>query len=132
MRSFFAWTSALAVAGCGVSAWLGGEARIMAAEPAMESFLLVYRGRAGALLACAEAALALLAWTFARRGGVLARLGGWWLVAWTGLWSVNALRWLRAEPDGLSLAISVVLFLAVACALSALRAPRSPVATTSA
>jgi hypothetical protein len=131
MRTFFAWSSALAVAGCGVSAWRG-EARIMAAEPAMESFLLSYRGEAGALLAFTEALLALLAWSLARRGRVLARLGGGWLVAWAGLWTVNALRWLRAAPDGLSLAISAGLILALACALAALRAPRLALADASA
>lgn len=122
-RTFFAWSSAITVAACGLVAFRGSSARIMSAGPAFESAGLTYAGTAGALLAALEAVLVLGAWWLARRSGVLARLSGWLLVAWATLWCVNALRWFRAAPDGMSLGIFAGLCAALLCALPSTRSP---------
>ena len=116
----------MTVAGCGLSALGGAETRLMAAAPEMESFGLTYVGRNGAAVAFAEAALVFTAWWLARGSGVLARIGGWTLVAWAALWSANGLRWLLAAPDGMSLGICAGLLAALLCTLLATRPPRVP------
>jgi len=115
--TFFAWASALTVAACGAMAWSGAEVAIMAAEPRMHSFGLLYPRHGGAPLAFAEAALVLAAWWASRAQSALARrLGAGALLGWALLWCVNALRWSQADTEPVTFTIVGALALSLACA----------------
>ena len=116
--TFFAWSSALTVAACGALAWSGSQVAILAAEPRMHSFGLIYAGRSGASLAFLEAALVLWAWRATRGSGRLARrIGAGALLAWALLWCVNALRWSQAEAEPLTFVLVAALVSSLACAM---------------
>jgi len=125
--TLFAWGSALTVAACGALAWSGSEVAIMAAEPRMHSFGLLYARQSGAALAFAEAVLVLGAWWASRsRSSLARRVGAAALVAWALLWCVNALRWSQADAEPVTYTIVGVLALSLACAALTARAELRP------
>ena len=120
--ALFVWSSALTVALSGALAAGGSNVRVMASAES-ESFGLTYATRASALLALAEVVLVLFAWSWTRGPRPARRaVGAWLLVVWAGLWTVNALRWTRTDPEPMALGITLGLALALACALAVARA----------
>jgi hypothetical protein len=125
----FAWSSAAAVAACGSVAWFGSEVTIMGAN-AVRGIGLTYEGRAGAALAFLESCAVLAAWfsTRSSRAG-LRRAARLTLLAWALLWCANAVRWVTAEPEPMSISIGLALLASLLCAAVASLSERPRIAS---
>jgi hypothetical protein len=115
----FVLGSLLVVAACAVSAFAGGDVRVMVAESStevVESAWLSYSRSAGGWKGAAEIALVVAAWFAARSEVVVARrLGRVALFGWCGLWTWHGLRWCALMPTAFSLPIGAALVLASVC-----------------
>jgi hypothetical protein len=115
----FVLGSLLVVAACAVSAFSGGDVRVMVAMTStevVESAWLSYSGSSGGWKGAAEIALVAVAWFAARTDVFVARrLGRVALFAWCALWTWHALRWCALLQTAFSLPIGAALVLASVC-----------------